>query len=45
MVDCVFELLLDQNKDYDIGICYFSIKHAALKNQSKDYLGRNKDNV
>ena len=45
MVDRVFELLSDQNKDYDIGICYFSIEHTALKNQSKDYLGRNKDNV
>ena len=25
-----------QTKDYKIGICYFSAKHAALRRKSKD---------
>ena len=32
-------------KDYKIGICYFSAKHAALRRKSKDGLARNRDNV
>jgi hypothetical protein len=29
VVDCVFEPRSGQSKDYNIGICYFSAKHAA----------------
>ena len=34
-----------QTKDYDIGICCFSAKHAALRSKSKDWLDRNQNNV
>ena len=34
-----------QIKDYKIGICSFSAKHAALRRKSKDWLARNQDNV
>jgi hypothetical protein len=34
-----------QIKDYKIGICCFSAKHAALRGKSKDWLARNQDNV
>jgi hypothetical protein len=34
-----------QAKDYEIGICCFSTKHAALRRKSKDWLTRNQDNV
>jgi len=27
-----------QTKDYEIGICCFSAKHAALRRKSKDWL-------
>jgi hypothetical protein len=30
---------LGQTKDYKIGICCFSTKHAALRRKSKDWLG------
>ena len=30
-----------QTKDYKIGICCFSAKHAALRRKNKDWLGRN----
>jgi hypothetical protein len=43
MVDHGFEPLLGQTKDYDIGICYFSAMHAALR--SKDWLVQNQDIV
>jgi hypothetical protein len=36
---------LGQTKDYEIGICCFSAKHAALKRKSKDWLPRNQNNV
>jgi hypothetical protein len=39
------ELLSGQTKDYEIGICCFSAKHAGLKKKSKDWLDRNQDNV
>ena len=42
VVDHVFE---PQIKDYKIGICRFSAKHAALRRKSKDWLARNRDNV
>ena len=34
-----------QTKDYTIGICCFSAKHAALRRKSKDWLARNQNNV
>jgi hypothetical protein len=34
-----------QTKDYKIGICCFSAKHAALRGKSKDWLARNQNNV
>jgi hypothetical protein len=33
-----FEPRLGQTKDYKIGICCFSAKHAALMKKSKDWL-------
>ena len=43
-VDRWFELRSDQTKDYKIGICCFSAKHA-LRIKSKDWLALNQDNV
>jgi hypothetical protein len=34
-VDGVFEPWSGQTKDYEIGICCFSAKHAALRTKSK----------
>jgi hypothetical protein len=34
-----------QTKEYKIGICCFSDKHAALRRKNKDWLARNQDNV
>ena len=45
VVDRGFEHLSGQTKDYKIGICYFSTKHAALRSKSKNWLARNQDNV
>jgi len=36
---------MGQTKDYEIGICFFSTKHTALRRKSKDWLTRNQDNV
>jgi len=44
-VDRGFEHRSGQTKDYKIGICCFSAKHAALRRKSKDWLARNQDNV
>ena len=44
-VDRGFELRLGQTKDYNIGICCFSAKHAAIRRKSKDGLVQNQDNV
>jgi hypothetical protein len=44
-VDCGFEPRSGQTKDYEIGICCFSAKHASLRKKSKDWLTRNQDNV
>ena len=44
-VDRGFESLLGQTKDYAIGICCFSSKHAALRRKIKDWLARNQNNV
>ena len=40
-----FELRSGQTKDYKIGICCFSAKHAALRSKSKDWLALNQNNV
>ena len=40
-----FEPRSGQTKDYNIGICYFSAKHAALRSKGKDWLVRNQNNV
>ena len=37
VVDCGFEPRSGQTKDYKIGICCFSAKHAALRRKSKDW--------
>jgi hypothetical protein len=34
-----------KNKDYKIGVCWFSAKHAALKSKNKGLLAQNQDNV
>jgi hypothetical protein len=44
-VDRGFEPLSGQTKDYNIGICCFSAKHAALRSKSKDWLAWNQNNV
>jgi hypothetical protein len=44
-VDRGFEPRSGQTKDYKIGICCFSAKHAALKRKSKDWLVRNQNIV
>ena len=44
-VDRGFEPRSGQSKDYKIGNCCFSSKHAALRRKSKDWLTRNQDNV
>ena len=40
-----FETWSSQSKDYKIGICCFSSKHAALRRKSKDFLAWNQNNV
>jgi hypothetical protein len=40
-----FEPGLGQTKDYKIGICCLSTKHAALRGKSKEWLTRNQNNV
>ena len=40
-----FEPQSDQSTEYKIGVCCFSLKHAALKSKSKDWLARNQNNV
>ena len=44
-VDRGFKPRSGQTKDYKIGICCFSAKHAALRRKSKDWFSRNQDNV
>ena len=44
-VDRGFEPRFGQTKDYAIGICCFSAKHAALKRKNKEWLARNKNYV
>jgi hypothetical protein len=45
VVNSGFQPRSDETKDYKIGICYFSAKHAAVRRKSKDWLVRNQDNV
>ena len=40
-VDREFESRSDHTKDYKIGICCFSAKHAVLGKKNKDWLVRN----
>jgi hypothetical protein len=44
-VDHGFDIHSIQTKDYKIGICCLSAKHAALSRKSKDWLAQNHDNV
>jgi hypothetical protein len=44
-VDRGFEPRSGQTKDYKIGICCFSAKHATLRRKGKDWLARNQNNV
>ena len=44
-VDRGFETRSDQTKDYTIGMCCFSAKHAAFRRKSKYWLARNQNNV
>jgi hypothetical protein len=45
IVDRRFEPWSDQTKDYKIGICCFSAKHAALRRKIKDWLSLNQYKV
>jgi hypothetical protein len=45
VIDSGFEPWSGQTKDYEIGICSFSAKHAALRRKSKDWSARNQNNV
>ena len=44
-VDRWFDPRSGQTKDYNIGICCFSAKHAVLRGKSKDWLARNPSGV
>ena len=44
-INCGFEPRSGQTKEYKIGMCCFSAKHAALRSKSKDWLARNQNNV
>ena len=44
-VDRGLEPWSGQTKDYKIGICCFSAKHAALRRKNKDWLAWNQNNV
>ena len=45
VIDRWFERRSGKTKDFKVGICCFSAKHAALRRQSKDWLARNQANV
>jgi hypothetical protein len=42
---CGFEPQSGQTKDYAIGICCSSVKHAAFRRKGKDWFAQNHDNV
>ena len=45
VVDCGFKSRSGETKDYEIGICCFSAKRAALWRKNKDWLTWNQNNV
>ena len=45
VVDCGFKPRSGQTKNYEIGICCFAAKNAALRRKSKDWLAQNENNV
>ena len=45
VVERGFEQWSGQTKDYKIGICCFSTKHAALRRKIKDWLAQNQNSV
>ena len=45
VVDRGFEPRSAQTKDYEIGMCCFSAKHAAIRRKNKDWLARNQNSV
>jgi hypothetical protein len=45
VIDPGFEFRSGQTKGYEIGMCCFSAKQAALRRKSKECLARNPDNV
>ena len=45
VVNCGFEPLSCEAKDYENGICCFFTRHAALESKSEDWLAWNRDNV
>ena len=42
---CGFEPQSGQTKDYAIGLCCSSVKHAAFRRKGKDWFAQNHDNV
>ena len=44
-LDHEFEPRTSQTKDVEIGICFFSAKHAAFRIKSKCSFARNQENV
>jgi hypothetical protein len=44
-IDCGYELRSCQTKEYNIGMCCFFAKNAALRRKSKDWFARNQNNV
>ena len=44
-IDCGFETRSSQTKEYKIGMCCVSAKHASLRSKSKDWMTRNQNNV
>jgi len=49
LVSCALERELESRsgeiKDYTIDICCFSLKHAAVRRKSKDWMAWNQNNV
>ena len=45
VVDRGFEPRSGKTKDYAIGICCFSAKHASLRRKSKDWLDRKQNKL
>ena len=44
-VDRGFEPSSGKIKDYKIGFCSFSAKHASIRSNNKDWLARNQNNL